>query len=103
MSFRRSFVSFLVDADEKRLGFHFESNESVSKSPPGSWESVVDTAGLLCLLESYTWHRSEWKAVELLERFAFVAGMLVTHQLGPAAAQLMVGAITLAVFQVRTN
>lgn len=92
-----------MDTDAKRLGFHFESNQSLSNSPPGSWESVVDTAGLLCLLESYTWHRSEWNAVELFERFAFVAGMLVTHQLGPAAAQLMVGAITLAVFQARTD
>ena len=77
----------------------FESDHSLEIT---CWESVVDTAGLLYLSESYSWLRPGWKAVEGLERGAFVAAVVVSQHLGPASTQLLVGALVLAVFQAWT-
>lgn len=77
----------------------FESDHSLEIT---CWESVVDTSGLLYLAESYTWLRPEWKAVEGLERGAFVAAVVVSRHLGPASTQLLVGALVLVVFQAWT-
>ncbi|CAM9195485.1 unnamed protein product, partial [Sphacelaria rigidula] len=76
----------------------FESDHSLEIT---CWESVVDTSGLLCLSESYTWLRPNWKFVECLERGMFVAGMLVTQLIGAATAQLLIGALILIFFQAR--
>ncbi len=77
----------------------FESDHSLEIT---CWESVVDTAGLVYLSESYSWLRPGWKAVEGLERGAFVVAVVLSQQLGPASTQLLAGALVLAVFQAWT-
>lgn len=77
----------------------FESDHSLEIT---CWEAVVDTAGLIYLSESYSWLKPGWKAVEGLERGAFVVTVVLSQQLGPASTQLLVGALVLAVFQAWT-
>lgn len=66
-----------------------------------SWESVVDTSGLVYLSQSYNWRRAEWKTIEGLERGLFVAAVLLSRRLGGASFQLLTGGLVLMMFQVK--
>ncbi|CAM9742340.1 unnamed protein product [Chrysoparadoxa australica] len=66
------------------------------------WESVLDTSGLVCLVESYSWLHTGWKLVHFAEEGLFIACLMGLGERMHIEVQLLGCAGVLLFFAAKT-